>query len=159
MFNPSQVVLLWSQLTSITAGNINPVMAADILRQANSLVNVTCTLRVHITVPGVVPPLIHLESLTLRDYHSLDAPKLLLDALTAPELRHLTISEFDLGKEPLSTIAAFLSRSHCVLDSLHVTHSGLYEADYRAAFPSIGVIEVLKDAEDDSDSDMDEDEE
>ncbi|KAJ7204892.1 hypothetical protein C8J57DRAFT_1541993 [Mycena rebaudengoi] len=35
--------------------------------------------------------------------------KRLLDALTAPALQHLTISEYELGSEPLSTITAFLS--------------------------------------------------
>ncbi|KAJ7253964.1 hypothetical protein C8J57DRAFT_1187058 [Mycena rebaudengoi] len=162
-FYPSQVVLPWSQLTSITAAKLIPVIAADILRQANSLVNFTCTLWGD-TVPEAVPPLIHLESLVLHDWHSQNTQKLLIDALTAPVLRHLTISEYDIGDEPLSTIAAFLSRSHCSLDSLHITRptylrTSMHEADYCAAFPSIKVIQVLKDAEDDSDSNTDEDEE
>jgi hypothetical protein len=68
--------------------------------------------------------------------------QLLLDAVTAPVLRHLAVIEYELGEDPISTIAAFLSRSYCSLNSLHVTQSSLPEADYRAVFPSIKDIDV-----------------
>ncbi|KAJ7256727.1 hypothetical protein C8J57DRAFT_1517363 [Mycena rebaudengoi] len=123
MFDLSQLVLPWSQLTSITAEEIEPAVAADMLA---------------ITVP----PLIHLESLLLHDCR--DTQKLLLDALTAPALRQLPISEPELGDEPLSTITAFLSRSRCSLQSLHATHAELPLTAYRAAFPSIPIIELKK---------------
>jgi hypothetical protein len=85
-----------------------------------------------------------------------DSQQLLLDALTTPALQHLSISERELAFNPISTITSFLSRSHCSLDSLHVTHSRRNQAEYRAAFPRIKVIQVL---DDDSDDDLDEDEE
>ncbi|KAJ7224996.1 hypothetical protein C8J57DRAFT_1535557 [Mycena rebaudengoi] len=155
MFNPSQVVLPWSQLTSINAEEIQLANAADVLRNATALVNFTCTLWGSTTVPGTVPPLIHLDSLILHNWNWLGIQKLLLDALT---LRRLTISEYELGDKSLSTITAFLSRSRCSLNSLHITqpifrHASLHKADYRAAFPSIKVIKVLRDGQDDSDGD------
>ncbi|KAJ7225034.1 hypothetical protein C8J57DRAFT_1253017 [Mycena rebaudengoi] len=57
----------------------------------------------------------------------------------------LITPEYELGDKSLSTITAFLSRSRCSLDSLHITqpifrHASLHKADYRAAFPSIKVI-------------------
>ncbi|KAJ7259272.1 hypothetical protein C8J57DRAFT_1515342 [Mycena rebaudengoi] len=89
------MVLPWEQLTSISAQMLEPEVAADILRHATALVYFTCTLLDDDIVPDVVPPL------------------LLLDALTAPALEHLTVSEHELGQEPISTITAFLSRSYC----------------------------------------------
>ncbi|KAJ7259423.1 hypothetical protein C8J57DRAFT_1185214 [Mycena rebaudengoi] len=163
-FNLSEVVLPWSQLTSISAERLTPAMAIDILRRATALVNLNSTLWAASATPGVVqPPALHLQSLTLRDGDNLLGPQQqLLDALTAPALRHLSISEHELNNEPISIIASFLSRSHCSLDSLHVTHSSLHEADYRAAFPSIRAIEVPIDSvdeigeEDEEDSDNNE---
>jgi hypothetical protein len=149
MFDPSQVVLPWSQLTRVSA-EMTPDAAADILRQACTLAKFTCILWSNpggnaIPVPaGVVPPLIHLESLILLHCGWEKVQKLLLDALTAPALRHLTISEYELGDKPLSTIAAFLSRSRCSLQKLHVTVANLPRAAYCAAFPSIPIIDVRK---------------
>jgi hypothetical protein len=86
----------------------------------------------------------HLESLILSDSdHSLH---FLLDALTAPALRHLAISgpvnEFG-GAADISFIALFISRSKCSLALLQVTDATLPEVDYRAAFPSIQNITVV----------------
>jgi hypothetical protein len=123
--------------------------------------NYSC--KVHLTlwedsiVPEAVSPLTHLESLTIRDRECPGTQKLLLDAPTAPALRQLTISEYELGDEPISTITSFLTRSHCSLNSLRVSHSSLQEADYCALFPSINVIEVSTLDVDDSSDDNDED--
>jgi hypothetical protein len=153
MFNPSRVVLPWSQLTSINAEEMELAKAADILRQATALVSFRCAIWDPGAVPRAVPPLVHLRSLILRDNKNIHGPqKRLLDALTAPTLRHLTISEHELGYDPISTIVAFLSRSRCSLDSLHITHSAL-PFDYRAAFPSIKVIKVFNYAKIYSDDD------
>ncbi|KAJ7246495.1 hypothetical protein C8J57DRAFT_1476125 [Mycena rebaudengoi] len=159
LFNPSRVVLPWSQLTSINAVAIELDAAAGILRQATALVKFTCTLWGYRTVvPAAMPPLIHLESLIIYGDGGRRFPhKRLLDAVTTPALRHLSICESDLGDEPISDITSLLSRSHCSLDSLHVTHSRRCRANYSAAFPSIKVIKVFKRAEDDSDDDTDED--
>ncbi|KAJ7225021.1 hypothetical protein C8J57DRAFT_1535582 [Mycena rebaudengoi] len=117
-------------------------VAADILRKAIALVKFTCTVWEDTTVPGAVPPLTHLESLILRDRQWWGTQKLLLGALTAPALRQLTISEYELGDEPISTIATFLSRSRCSLQSLHVAAANLPKTAYCAAFPSIPIIDV-----------------
>ncbi|KAJ7256953.1 hypothetical protein C8J57DRAFT_1516998 [Mycena rebaudengoi] len=94
---------------------LEPEVAADILRHATALVYFTCTLLDDDIVPDIVPPLVHLQSLILpHDGNDSGPQKLLLDALTAPALEHLTVSEHELGQEPISTITAFLSRSYCI---------------------------------------------
>ncbi|KAJ7256929.1 hypothetical protein C8J57DRAFT_1648962 [Mycena rebaudengoi] len=143
MFNASRVVLPWSQLTSIAAVKIEPAMVANILRQATALVHLNCTVWDDDIVPDPVPPLTRLKVLILRDEdNDLGPQKLLLDSLTAPALEHLTISEHELGHKSISTIAAFLSRSHCSLQSLHATEAMLPKTLYRVAFPSIPNIVV-----------------
>jgi hypothetical protein len=122
---------------------VTPIAAVAILQQATALISFCCTLWDDVIVPGAVPPLVHLQSLIIRDVDGLgdnlfqDPQRLLLNALTTPALHHLSFSERELGIESISTITSFLSRSHCPLDSLHVTRSSLSEADYCAAFPSI----------------------
>jgi hypothetical protein len=83
----------------------------------------------------------HLESLILQDRHC-DAPnhKRFLDALTTPALRDLTVA--GLGPDSFSTIASLLSRSQCSLETLRIIHTRLYQEQYRAVFPSVGVISV-----------------
>ncbi|KAJ7242416.1 hypothetical protein C8J57DRAFT_1557643 [Mycena rebaudengoi] len=136
MIGGPRVVLPTTQLTSIKVVRIKPAAAADILRQATAVVEFTCTLWSDTTVPGAVPPLIHLESLVLRDGNWLPTTeKLLLDALAAPALRHLAVSERELGDDPISTIATFLSRSRCSHQSLHVAAATLPKTVYCAAFP------------------------
>jgi hypothetical protein len=135
-FNPAQVVLPWSQLTSITVEWLATRVAADILWQATALVNFTCTIWGSQIIPAI-PPLLALESLTLRG----DA-KLLLKALTAPALQHLTTSEIALGHGAISIIAEFLSRSRSSLQSLHISWAHLPNTDYYAAFPSIPIIDI-----------------
>ncbi|KAJ7257136.1 hypothetical protein C8J57DRAFT_1517176 [Mycena rebaudengoi] len=113
-------------LTSITATSVFASAAADILREATALENFTCAMWGNEYDLRAVPPLIQLESLILRDEHSWPGKhKLLLDALTAPALRHLTISERRLADESISTITAFLTRSRCSLQSLHVNFADL----------------------------------
>jgi hypothetical protein len=150
VYNPSPLVLPWSQLTCITAEAVCLVYAADILRQATALVDLTCTLYDDDVVPGTVPPLVHLQSLILHDDEIDPGPQqLLLDVLTTPALRHLTVSERELGDEPISTIATFLSRSHCSLQSLHVNKAHLPKTTYCAAFPSIPIIHLNIDVQPD----------
>ncbi|KAJ7232900.1 hypothetical protein C8J57DRAFT_1480508 [Mycena rebaudengoi] len=166
-FNRSHMVLPWSQLTSIAGENIPTGRATEILREATGIVNLRCSLLqedigVPIALPAL-PPLVHLESLILHNAASGtgNTQKLLLDALTAPALRHLLVSECELGDQPISTITSLLSRSHCSLESLHVTHSWMCTAaDYRAVFPSIKVIDVSSlDTDDSSDEDEEDEDE
>jgi hypothetical protein len=145
LFDLSDVVLPWSQLTGITAENLRVDHAADILREATVLVNFRCSLRKYFALPIMVPPLVHLESLTIfsvEDF-SHNSQRLLLNAVTTPALRHLSISERELAFDLISTLTSFLSKSYCSLDSLHVTHSRRDQADYCAAFPRIKVVQIL----------------
>ncbi|KAJ7241857.1 hypothetical protein C8J57DRAFT_1726551 [Mycena rebaudengoi] len=146
----------WSQLTTISVERCALPAAEHILRHSASLVDFRGTLGRNFDDyrPGQIPPLMHLESLTLDD-RSPNFPgtqKALLDALTTPALRHLALSELELGLDPLSTITSMLSRSKCSLDSLFITYSERDEADYRAAFPLINVITVFKKAMDGPDN-------
>ncbi|KAJ7257405.1 hypothetical protein C8J57DRAFT_1074416, partial [Mycena rebaudengoi] len=93
-FDPSVVGLPWPQFTSITSENIRPAVAADILREATVLVNFRCSVWDIGGVPLSVPPLVHLESfIGIGDNSFHESQKVLLDALTTPALRHLSISE------------------------------------------------------------------
>jgi hypothetical protein len=144
-FDTSNVVLPWSQLTSIDIELLTVDGAADILRETTVLVNLRCNLGGGSgAVPIAIPPLLHLESLTLFSYDKFSSnyQQLLLDALSTPALQHLSISERDFAFKPISTITSLLSRSHCSLDSLHITNWDFDRGDYRAAFPSIEVIQV-----------------
>jgi hypothetical protein len=160
-FYPSELVLPWSQLTSINAETITPAVAADILQEATVLVNLRCSLWDIDDVPRPVAPLTHLESLIIGvGENSFDkSQKFLLDALPTPALRHLSVSQRRLGDQPISTITSLLSRSHCSLDPPHITHSSLCEADYHAVLPTIKVIDVSALDTDDLRDENEEDEE
>ncbi|KAJ7242418.1 hypothetical protein C8J57DRAFT_1526115 [Mycena rebaudengoi] len=152
----SHIVLPWSQLTNIAGENIPTGRATVILREAAGIVNLRCSLLqedagVPIALPAL-PPLVHLESLILHNAASGtdNTAKLLLDVLTAPAVRHLLVSEYELGDQSISTITSLLSRSHCSLDSLHITHSGF--------FPSIKVIDISSLDTDDLSDENEEDE-
>ncbi|KAJ7431183.1 hypothetical protein B0H11DRAFT_1942009 [Mycena galericulata] len=91
-------------------------------------------------VPADVPPLAHLQSLVLHSafdgaasLHQIQ----LLGLLIAPALRYLSVSDCDLTHDPIPAIASFLSRSQCMLESMHVTHAIRRRSIYGAAFPSI----------------------
>ncbi|KAJ7259278.1 hypothetical protein C8J57DRAFT_1233647 [Mycena rebaudengoi] len=55
---------------------------------------------------------------------------------------HMAASRRELGHESISTIAAFLPRSHCSHQSLHAAEVMLPKTSYRVAFPSIPNIVV-----------------
>jgi hypothetical protein len=146
-FDIYTVILPWSQMTSISIVDMYPYECADILRYAVCLVyfsGATIQERNPTNVPPVLPHT-QLESLMLGDSdYSLH---LLLDALTTPALRHLTISgptTDDWGRPgDLDFVISFISRSRCSLASLQVTDATLPEADYHAAFPSIQSITLV----------------
>ncbi|KAJ7226189.1 hypothetical protein C8J57DRAFT_206720 [Mycena rebaudengoi] len=144
LLNPSRVNLPWAQLTHILARNLFLPVAAQILRQASALVEFTCILKASGDIFGdALAPLIHLESLILYVWDGMAIQKQVLDALTAPMLRHLTISEHSLGEQLVLTLAAFFSRSGCSLETLRVSDSPRQAADYRVLFPAIAVIDVF----------------
>ncbi|KAJ7207679.1 hypothetical protein C8J57DRAFT_1734148 [Mycena rebaudengoi] len=147
-FSTYPAALPWSQLTTISVEGWEPLQVARILRYAVSLINFSGTVWDDFHDVQIMPPLLHLQSLILFEFEEgpsgWRATRKLLDALTAPALRHLTVSGGRL--EPLSfdTIASLIARSQCSLESLHVTHSQHYkEPDVRALFPSIKVVKVF----------------
>ncbi|KAJ7252301.1 hypothetical protein C8J57DRAFT_1474324 [Mycena rebaudengoi] len=155
-FRPSGVVLPWIQITTIHAEHFELDRLAQILRQAPALAHLNCTMWSWRDEPiDDIPPAIHLHSLVLRgDSDAGTTQQHLLNALTAPSLRQLSVSagEFE---DSQATLISFFARSQCSLDSLRITSTLLHETDYRASFPSINIIRVSA-HEDFSDEDGDE---
>ncbi|KAJ7257086.1 hypothetical protein C8J57DRAFT_1235361 [Mycena rebaudengoi] len=142
---PSYFELPWSQLTTIFVMVCELSEVTHILRSAVSLVEFRGSLWDGHNPRQQIPPLImmQLESLTLNDLsNGPGTQKSLLNGLTTPALRHLTVSERELGHDHLSTITSLLSRSRCSLESLHITHSSWHEVNYRSVFPSIPALNV-----------------
>ncbi|KAJ7258955.1 hypothetical protein C8J57DRAFT_1515664 [Mycena rebaudengoi] len=144
-FSTSQLALPWSQLTTISVEDWVPLQVARILRHAVPLVNFSGTVWEDFDDVEILSPLLHLQSLSLVELEfRWRSTRKLLDALTAPALRHLTVSDRTLDPLSFDTIASFITRSQCFLESLHITLCERYEeADVRALFPSIKVIKVF----------------
>ncbi|KAJ7246660.1 hypothetical protein C8J57DRAFT_1523364 [Mycena rebaudengoi] len=147
---PSRFQLPWSQLTTVSVVFCDLSEVAHILRHAVSLVEFRGSLGCADAIQDI-PPLLHLQSFILLEEtcgYAPDAQKLLLDAITAPALQHLTVSQRELQDNLCPTIAFLISRSHCNLDSLHVTnslHYNLHKMGLHAALPTIRVIENTED--------------
>ncbi|KAJ7262479.1 hypothetical protein C8J57DRAFT_1719386 [Mycena rebaudengoi] len=145
-YSSTSVTLPWAQLTRIHVSGYDPLAVEDILRAATSLVEFKAIhIRSEDEIPDDLPPLMYLKTLSFIDDFSRpdryrNAQELVLDALTAPALRSLAVSERQLGANAISTITSFLSRSQCRLKSLHVSHASLSKAKYCAAFPSVKSI-------------------
>ncbi|KAJ7149290.1 hypothetical protein C8R43DRAFT_952120 [Mycena crocata] len=61
-----------------------------------------------------------------------------IDSFTVPALRSLDVAEELLAFNPIHTISAFISRSGCTLEELHIAGEGsLAATSYRRAFASI----------------------
>ncbi|KAJ7286571.1 hypothetical protein C8J57DRAFT_1664792 [Mycena rebaudengoi] len=147
--SPFRTALPWSQLTRLSADMLFTHECAEILQHASALVDFSTNMCGNDDEGELAPfkPLKHLQSLRLGDLKSSPCPiqRRILDALTAPALRHLQISEqlSVAGGHILATVAALISRSRCTLVSLQVFHARLPEATYHAAFPSIPTITLL----------------
>ncbi|KAJ7286589.1 hypothetical protein C8J57DRAFT_1664817 [Mycena rebaudengoi] len=144
--SPFQTALPWSQLTRLSADLLFLSECAEILRHASALVDFSTHMCDDDDEDDLAPfkPLEHLQSLRLKS-SPCPGQRRILDALTAPALRHLWISELRsvAGGGTLSTVTALISRSQCTLVSLQVSHVRLPEAAYHAAFPSIPTITLL----------------
>ncbi|KAJ7262491.1 hypothetical protein C8J57DRAFT_1513493 [Mycena rebaudengoi] len=117
------MILPWSQLTSISIVGMYTYECADLLRYAVQLVDLT--------------------GATIEEEDFFRDPE---PTLTAPALRHLTISgPMDELSEAtdLGFVTSFISRLKCTLVSLQVVDATYPEAHYRAAFPSIPSITLL----------------
>ncbi|KAJ7161021.1 hypothetical protein C8R46DRAFT_905084, partial [Mycena filopes] len=145
-FLKSALSLPWAQLTHLEAHCLYEYECLEILTEATSLVccraSVCYTLTWTNTTPleNAIHVRPHLRDLALlvddpdrddqRDWE-------ILDHLTLPALRTLQISEPCIT---LESIAAFMVRSQCALEELHVTRTTLPESAFREALPSFGAI-------------------
>ncbi|KAJ7262361.1 hypothetical protein C8J57DRAFT_1183852 [Mycena rebaudengoi] len=137
-FRPAEIQLPWSQLTSISAEFLTSTECTEILQHSAALREFRCDYVVDDTGNRLpMAPLRHLHSLKLGDGVGQGE---LLEALTTPALRHLTIPDSEADAIP--NVTALILRSHCTLASLRILYTHKEEATYRAAFPSVPIITV-----------------
>ncbi|KAJ7280967.1 hypothetical protein C8J57DRAFT_1174528 [Mycena rebaudengoi] len=146
-FGPSEIQLPWAQLTTISACILYAAECAAILEHATTLVAFRCDQVCYNTeVPLPVGPLMCLQSLELGDNNDegLSGQRVILDALTTPALRQLSISDsYPTESNPIPEVNALILRSRCTLVSLTIAQTREPVATYLAAFPSIPIITVI----------------
>ncbi|KAJ7623935.1 hypothetical protein DFH06DRAFT_1481774 [Mycena polygramma] len=159
LLNVSQAILPWTQLTSLTLLRVFPSGCVPILVQTLNLVHCRLSVcfedrnaesRPDITLPS-------LESLALRNYTSAFPMTDFLPSFIVPALRSLDIPEDCLQRNPIDSLTAFVSRSECRLEKLHVIGvTSVPESSYGQAFPSLRKLSFGEDIEtDDEDSELD----
>ncbi|KAJ7629767.1 hypothetical protein DFH06DRAFT_709862 [Mycena polygramma] len=134
----AHVILPWEQLTSLTLLRVFPSECVPILVQTPNLVH--CELYVCYNRDSPEHrrdiPLLCLESLILTKFNL--PVKDFLPILIAPALHSLKIPESFLTPKPIDSLTAFISKSRCSLQELHLTGPISVLADsYRQAFPSL----------------------
>ncbi|KAJ7623971.1 hypothetical protein DFH06DRAFT_758716 [Mycena polygramma] len=136
-----RIILPWTQLTSLTLYRVFPSECLPIVAQTRNLVHLE--LRVfrdslsHNAEPNRDIQLPCLESLTLVHCGSRPVTDL-LPLFIVPALRSLQVPEKFLAPEPITALQAFVSKSGCTLDELHLTGGiSVSENSYRQAFPMI----------------------
>ncbi|KAK7018497.1 F-box domain-containing protein [Favolaschia claudopus] len=122
----SNVILPWSQLTTLSLRQVTLARCIPVLMVASDLVNCSL-LELHAHDSDSIiqeVKLQYLETLTLSyDQDSLLFSEENHDCLanfTAPALRHLEVPVVFLGPQPLDALASFISRSECKLQHLGV---------------------------------------
>ncbi|KAJ7281023.1 hypothetical protein C8J57DRAFT_108085 [Mycena rebaudengoi] len=146
-FGPSEILLPWSQLTTISACFLYVTECTAILEHATTLVAFRCDQVCYdaaVTLP--VGALMCLQSLELgdNDDDGFSGQRVILDALTTPALRQLSISDRSPTKtNPIPHVNALIFRSRCTLVSLTITQTCEPVATYQAAFPSIPITTVI----------------
>ncbi|KAJ7282623.1 hypothetical protein C8J57DRAFT_1554733 [Mycena rebaudengoi] len=146
-FDPFTIVLPFSQLTSISAHLLTTSQCAEVLRQADALVEFKSDLFMEDENISALH-MKHLQSLKLGNsyaYNSSPSGQVLLDALTAPALRFLKISECLFPNcDPIPSVDAFVARSGCKLTALKIIQALAPEMKYRAAFRAIELVTVKR---------------
>jgi hypothetical protein len=137
------VILPWTQLTSLTLENIWLHEGVPILQQAANLVRCEleiCNFGGASPSDGVDVALLSLESLTLS-FHAWDMvvnDKNYLQAFVAPALCSLEIPERFLGPNPIDSLSSFISNLGCRLQRVDIVdRNAVPENSYRTAFSSI----------------------
>ncbi|KAJ6588988.1 hypothetical protein B0H19DRAFT_1367472 [Mycena capillaripes] len=132
---PTNVVLPWGQLTSLTLPSVAPLDFVPLLQQTHNLVH--CTLGLDFSLDGSgkdLPELTlpFLESLTL--IRKRGAVDLRLTTFIVPALRRLDTSRGDRPNE----LASFIAKSGCKLQEVRITGDRVVSrTEYREEFPSI----------------------
>ncbi|KAJ6468669.1 hypothetical protein C8R47DRAFT_1151296 [Mycena vitilis] len=150
----------WAQLTSLKLPEAHPCRYVSILVQTRNLVH--CELRIYgaLLDHGNVGPeediqLPRLEFLTLIHVGG-ELVKDFLPTLIVPALRNLEIPESYLAPDPIASLTAFVAKSGCRLEELHLTGTiSVPESSYRQAFPSLRNISfenVMDDDDEDCES-------
>ncbi|KAJ7159309.1 hypothetical protein C8R43DRAFT_948240 [Mycena crocata] len=132
------VTLPWAQLTSLSLVWVRRSRYAPVLQQTPNLVH--CVLVVEhshnddMLVDVLLP---QLESLVLITDNCL-ADADYLDTLITPALREIHVADQCLGLNPLDSLATFISKSGCKLQSVRITgNRSVSKTSYLGAFPAI----------------------
>ncbi|KAJ7623912.1 hypothetical protein DFH06DRAFT_1446584 [Mycena polygramma] len=144
-----QIILPWTQLTSLTLLRVYPAECVPVLVQTHNLLHcrlVVCfdgTGRDAKPRPDITLP--SLESLALRNYNIVMPVTDLLPSFIVPALRILEIPESYLGPNPVGSLTAFVSESGCRLEELRLTGTvsvpvSVPVRSYREALPSLRLI-------------------
>ncbi|KAJ6532828.1 hypothetical protein DFH09DRAFT_885997, partial [Mycena vulgaris] len=120
IFDTSVFVLPWTQLRSVSL--TDPRLPHELAAILRSVVNVEYFMA-KVASPSddppqdilPIPPLLHLDTLSLSSDPGEDAHMQILDALTLPALLILKITEADFMSGPVTTVRSLLSRSECPL--------------------------------------------
>jgi hypothetical protein len=146
-YAPSNVILPWAQLTSLTLNSIFRSEYIAILLHASNLRS--CELGIlwqyaiednlatppEITLPG-------LESLTLVDRNE-DWEGPYPDVFVVPALRSLCIEESFLAPHPIPALASFISKSRSKPQEVCIIGATETSGSYRTAFPAISTFSVV----------------
>jgi hypothetical protein len=159
-FEPFQVILPWSQITTLHALSLTEAEFAKVLRLAVNLVHCTAVLQLYNDDLPTVPPHMLLQDLTLTPSIGLQLGSIaILDKLTLPALRRLQVPEDWFSPNPCTRVAAWIFRAAGNLEELRITHCDTSEIAYREVLSSVPKISVdpLKRDVDDSDEESDSD--
>ncbi|KAJ7629753.1 hypothetical protein DFH06DRAFT_709671 [Mycena polygramma] len=139
------VILPWVQLTSITLLYVYPSKFVPILTQTPNLVY--CKLVMYFGNPN---DLDFQQDITLNCLESLDlscmgglADAEFLPTFVVPAVRSLKVEELYFAPNPIDSLKAFISKSGCTLETLHIACAELVpEASYRQAFSSLRKLSI-----------------
>ncbi|KAJ7034773.1 hypothetical protein C8F04DRAFT_1001670 [Mycena alexandri] len=140
-FHPATIALPWAQLTNFNANYLSISECLQVLSLSPNLViarfdySRTAGSRT-VGSHHAVPPLLHLESLTLR---GMEPSGDILRHLTTPALIHLDVEEVD-----VETWKAFIARSGCVLERLSFAGWTSSYKEYLDGVPSVTELKVRR---------------
>ncbi|KAF8156180.1 hypothetical protein K438DRAFT_1862353 [Mycena galopus ATCC 62051] len=142
------IVLPWTQLTSLTLREIDVRDSETYLRRAPNLVHCQLDLLTYWEREHPPPPEIRLPSLkslfwNIQDIEwSAPVPEH-LGVFRVPALRSLQFTEMLLHPDPIDFLTSFISKSDCDLEEVRITGDRvIHEDSYQEAFPSIQFVFV-----------------